>query len=60
MPIENKITEDKKKYNITFSNGALQQIEDLKKFFEFKSNEEVIEAAISYLQRVKEKHNHNK
>jgi len=38
----------------TFSNGAKQQLEDLKKHFEMESSLDVLKLGISFLQHIKE------
>lgn len=45
---------DQEVFAVEFTNGALGQLEDLKKFFEADDLLEVVQVGISYLQRVKE------
>jgi hypothetical protein len=46
--------EQKDAFVVTFSNGALSQVEELKHFFGRESNLELIKSAISFLQLLKE------
>jgi hypothetical protein len=41
-------------FNVEFTNGAVKQLEELKKFFKASDLIEVIQLGISYLQKVKE------
>ncbi|MEK7103532.1 MAG: hypothetical protein AAB870_04260 [Patescibacteria group bacterium] len=60
MPIISKIEKlaedgiEKDAFVVSFTNGAKDQITDLKEFFEQKSEQELIELGISLLQRLKE------
>lgn len=60
MPLEGKeqkITEDggeKDAFVVTFTNGARQQLADLKMFFKQENELELIKLAISLLENVKE------
>jgi hypothetical protein len=55
---EEKIVEEggasKKKYIVTFDNGTLDQIEELKTFFKQGDKLDVVKLAISLLQSAKE------
>lgn len=61
MPVESEITTKKDKdgkdipvFNVSFTNGGMKQLEELKQFFSKESLLEVIELGISVLQKVKE------
>lgn len=45
---------EKRKFSVTFDNGTLEQIEELKTFFKQTQNVDVIKLAVSLLQRAKE------
>lgn len=40
-------------FEITFSNDALKQLDDLRKYFELEDNREVVKLGISFLERIK-------
>lgn len=46
--------EDKSGLAVYFTNGALQQLHELKEFFSAQSDLETVKLAISFLQRIKE------
>lgn len=46
--------EEKKGFSVTFTNGTLQQLEELKDFFKKPDKLEVIKLGISILQQAKE------
>jgi hypothetical protein len=60
MPVKgtyNKVDEDgvqKDAFIVTFTNGAKDQIEELKNFFKKTEDIEVITLAISFMQKIKE------
>lgn len=59
---EDKLIKDgnneKKEFVVTFTNGTLEQLEELKEFFETPDKLGVIKLGISVLQKAKESHNH--
>lgn len=52
--------EDKAGLAVYFTNGALQQLEELKAFFNVSDNLETVKVAISFLQQIKEDREKNK
>lgn len=46
--------EDKQGVAVYFTNGALQQLQELKAFFHVSSDLETVKVAISFLQQIKE------
>ncbi len=46
---------DKKAFVVTFTNGALEQVEELKSFFKANNNLELVKLGISLLQQFKER-----
>ncbi len=62
MPIQGKNEtikeegQDKDAFTVTFTNGAKQQINDLKDFFNQSDELELIKLAISLLENIREQH----
>jgi len=61
MTLDSEVTKRKKEdgtveevLNFTFSNGAKQQLEDLKKHFDMENALDVVKLGISFLQHIKE------
>ncbi len=46
--------EDKQGVAVYFTNGALQQLQELKEFFKAPSDLDTVKIAISFLQQIKE------
>lgn len=45
---------DSKKFVVTFTNGSIEQIEELKNYFKLEECLDVIKLGISFLQRLKD------
>lgn len=60
---EKKITEngeEKDGLAVYFTNGALQQLQELKAFFKVSNDLETVKVAISFLQQIKERQEREK
>ena len=50
----NEDGQDKKALVVSFTNGALEQLEELRDFYKLKDNLEVVKFGVSVLQKAKE------